>query len=166
MDEHIAVSSPTDLLGWAKGVALGSILTKAGTFLIQPLSGLQTSTQAPIYTLKNLSPPLFSSATLRSNEAEKWVTLYTAQFDEADTAVTITIKAEAAEPNLTQARLTITVDIPERGGWPHLKGSEVKLHYKETILQAGVTNAYGRIIFENVDSTLLPDVSFEIKPIS
>lgn len=166
-DEDITVSTATSLLGWAKGVALGSILTKAGTFLIQPLSGLQTSTQATIFTLKHLTPPLLpKAATVRSNETEKWVTLYTAQFDEADTAVAITIKAEAAQPNLTHARLTITVDIPERGGWPHLKGSEVNLHYKDSLLQTGITNAYGRIIFEDIDSTLLPEVSFEIKPLT
>ena len=79
-----------------------------------------------------------------------------------DLEVIITAEAPRRRPSARQ--LTIQVNIPSRGGWPHLAGTEVTLKQGDQILAVQETDAHGETIFENIAAADLPQLIFEIVP--
>jgi hypothetical protein len=91
-------------------------------------------------------------------------TLFRLPIQAPDAGLNVTIQAETARAAPDRCTLTVSVDIPSRGGWPHLAGTEV------TLCQAGRepdqewTDAYGEALFENVPVAKLSGLVIEVLP--
>jgi hypothetical protein len=79
-----------------------------------------------------------------------------------DTEITITAEEERADP--TRCTVTVKVNIPSRGGWPNLAGTEVVLKRGELELDTQTTDAHGEVAFEGVATEDLAHLVFEIVP--
>lgn len=60
--------------------------------------------------------------------------------------------------------LTVAVDIPSRGGWPHLGGTEIILKQNEAIIGTKITNSFGQTVFEGIATDSLGQLTLEIIP--
>jgi hypothetical protein len=76
----------------------------------------------------------------------------------------VTITAEPKRDDSTACTLIVEVNIPSRGGWPHLANTEVMLKRNDTTLAARVTDAFGKAIFEEIALDELPLFAFELTP--
>ncbi len=76
----------------------------------------------------------------------------------------IIIMAESMRRQANQCTITVHVNIPSRGGWPNLAGTEVTLKRKEEKLTTHRTNAHGQTVFEGIPTTEFAHLSFEIIP--
>jgi hypothetical protein len=76
----------------------------------------------------------------------------------------VTIAAETKPDTSTTCTIIVEVDIPSRGGWPHLAKTEVTLKRKETTLAIRTTDTFGKAIFEGITSAELPLLIFTITP--
>lgn len=81
---------------------------------------------------------------------------------EDDLAVTITV----AERRDSPARCTVMVhvDIPSRNGWPHLAGSQVSVKARGAALVRQTTDAFGNVVFEDIERDALERLTFTIVP--
>ena len=82
------------------------------------------------------------------------------QIDDLD--VRISAEAQRRDPQLLT--LEVAVDIPSRGGWPHLAGSVVTLRRGADLIDEQETDAFGKAVFDNVPTADLPLILFEITP--
>jgi hypothetical protein len=83
---------------------------------------------------------------------------------EAGQDLEVTITAEPTRDDSTSCTLIVEVNIPSRGGWPHLANTEVILKQNETTLATRVTDAFGKAIFEEIALAELPLLAFEMTP--
>jgi hypothetical protein len=84
------------------------------------------------------------------------------QVPDADLNVTIQAEGERAAPE--RCTLCVLVDIPSRGGWPNLAGTEVTLKQAGNAPSLAWTDAYGEAIFEGVPVENLAGLVIEIMP--
>jgi hypothetical protein len=91
--------------------------------------------------------------------------LYQMTVSDADPDLTVTITAEQVAAHPTQCVASVDVEIPSRGGWPNLAGSEIVLRQGDRILGIQQTDAFGTTMFEDLNLDDLPRLSFEIIPI-
>lgn len=75
----------------------------------------------------------------------------------------VRIEAEAQRRNPQQVTIEVEVDIPSRGGWPHLAGSTVTLRRDDGLLDQQETDAFGKAVFEDVSTDDLPQLSFTVE---
>lgn len=66
----------------------------------------------------------------------------------ADLRVTVTCQPMLDRPD--RCAIVIRVEIPSRGGWPHLKGTRVTLQRGEAPLGELETDAFGTVVFPNL----------------
>lgn len=76
----------------------------------------------------------------------------------------VSIHAEPRPRQPGRIDLAVGVDIPSRGGWPNLAGSAVTLRRGSDVLDQQDTDAFGKVVFEDVPVDDLPSLSFEIAP--
>ena len=81
---------------------------------------------------------------------------------EADLNVTIQAEGERAAPD--RCTLSVQVEIPSRGGWPHLAGTEVTLRQSIGEPSQEWTDAYGEAVFEGVPIENLAGLVIEVVP--
>jgi hypothetical protein len=84
------------------------------------------------------------------------------QVPDADLNVTIQAEGEHAAPG--RCTLCVRVDIPSRGGWPHLAGTEVTLKQDGHEPSLAWTDAYGKAVFESVPIENLAGLVIDIMP--
>lgn len=79
-----------------------------------------------------------------------------------DFEAVISVATRLKDP--TQCNITIKVNIPSRGGWPNLAGTEVILKREGTTIATQATNAFGQVVFKEITPAELTKLSFEITP--
>ncbi len=77
----------------------------------------------------------------------------------------VRIEAELQRRNPQQMTIEVEVDIPSRGGWPHLAGSTVTLRRGDVVLDQQETDAFGKAMFEDVSAQDLPQLSFTVEAV-
>jgi hypothetical protein len=76
----------------------------------------------------------------------------------------VRIEAEPQRDDPQRMAVEVEVDIPSRGGWPHLAGTVVTLRRGDDLLDQQETDAFGKAVFEDVLPEDLPLLVFEITP--
>jgi hypothetical protein len=79
-----------------------------------------------------------------------------------DLQATITVEDMRADP--AYCTVTVEADIPSRGGWPNLAGTEVMLKRGELELDTQRTDAHGEVVFEGIATDDLAHLVVEITP--
>lgn len=74
----------------------------------------------------------------------------------------VRIEAELQRRNPQQMTVEVEVDIPSRGGWPHLAGSIVTLRRGDAVLDQQETDAFGKAVFDAIQVVDLAQIAFEI----
>jgi len=130
-------------------------LNELGHVIIEFSAEVLRAFQLPAYQ------PAYAMAGLRAKLPR---TLCQISLKEAvkDTEITITAEEKRADP--TRCTVVVKVNIPSRGGWPNLAGTEVVLKRGELELDTQKTDAHGEVVFEGVATDDLARLVFEIKP--
>jgi hypothetical protein len=76
----------------------------------------------------------------------------------------VVISAEAVHGQANQVMLVVEVRIPSRGGWPNLAGSSVTLQ-RADLVETQITDAFGKVVFNNLSPDELEQINFEISPL-
>ena len=61
-------------------------------------------------------------------------------------------------------QIIVETEIPSRGGWPHWANTTVNLKQAETVVQTRLTDAFGKVVFDAIEATNLPQLKVEIMP--
>lgn len=77
----------------------------------------------------------------------------------------VRIEAEPQRGDPQRMIIEVEVNIPSRGGWPHLAGTIVSLRGGDDLLDQQETDAFGKALFEDVPSEDVPLLVFEITPL-
>jgi hypothetical protein len=116
-------------------------------FSAELLRALQPPTLQPAYaTTKAQSPRTLCQFSLKTQDLE------------------VAIAAEEQRGDPAHCTVSVEVNIPSRGGWPQLAGTEVTLRRDELQLQTQRTDAFGKALFEGIASDDLARLIFEITP--
>lgn len=110
--------------------------------------------------LRSLPGPALQPALLKSDAPAGL------RYELADAVDDLAVRIEAEPQPRNPQRLTVEVevDIPSRGGWPHLAGSVVALRRGDELLDRQETDPFGKAVFEDVAAADLPQLVFEIAP--
>ncbi|MEZ4664273.1 MAG: hypothetical protein R2911_42625 [Caldilineaceae bacterium] len=81
-----------------------------------------------------------------------------------DLNVEIGVKPDPAVPG--QCHVAAWVGIPSREGWPNWKNSRIEMRMGQQILQSQLTDAFGRVLFDPIDLADLPQLTFEVTPVT
>ncbi|MEZ4866943.1 MAG: hypothetical protein R3C14_36815 [Caldilineaceae bacterium] len=76
----------------------------------------------------------------------------------------VTLAAREMRRNPEQCVLTVTAEIPSRGGWPALAGTAVTLSIGATTVAMRQTDAFGKAVFEGIARTDLGDLRLTVAP--
>ncbi|MFN8459062.1 MAG: zf-HC2 domain-containing protein [Anaerolineae bacterium] len=76
----------------------------------------------------------------------------------------VIIMVETMPRQTNHCAITVQINIPSRGGWPNLAGTEVTLKRNEVKLTTHITNAFGQTIFEGIPTADFTQLSFELLP--
>ena len=116
--------------------------------------------------LDSLAPPTQHLAYAKEAPGASPKTLLEYHLDEIeDLEVKISGKQTAKQQTAKQqdvCSLAVSVNIPSRGGWPNLVGTDVTLSRDGEVLSTGQTDAFGNIIFHNIATEHLPTLEFKI----
>jgi hypothetical protein len=126
-------------------------LDELGRLVIQWTADLLASLQGPA-----LQPAMLKSgapAGLRYELAD--------ELD--DLAVRIDAEPQRGDPQ--RWTVEVAVDIPSRGGWPHLAGSVVTLRRGDVLLDQQETDPFGKALFDDVPASDLPQLSFTVEAV-
>jgi hypothetical protein len=116
-------------------------------FSAELLRALQPPTLQPAYAMtKAQSPRTLCQFSLKTQDLE------------------VVIAAEEQRDDPAHCTVSVEVNIPSRGGWPQLAGTEVILKHDELQLRTQRTDAFGKALFEGIVSDDLARLSFEITP--
>ena len=77
----------------------------------------------------------------------------------------VCIEAEPQWGDPQRMAVEVEVDIPSRGGWPHLAGNLVTLRSGADLIDEQETDAFGKVVFENVPAVDLPRLSIAVKAV-
>ena len=137
---NFAYLSPPQAVGrpW-RWDALGRLVIRFSTEL---LAALQTPALRPAY------------AYLKSSASGGWH--MEAGSAAEDLHVQVHVETQRRDPSLVTVELD--VDIPSRGGWPHLADMRIALRRGETLLAEQLTDPFGKAVFENIPAAALPEL--------
>lgn len=68
------------------------------------------------------------------------------------------------DPEERRRSLIVTVEIPSRGGWPNLAGSEVRLLRAGELLATQRTDAFGAALFTGLTAEEVPQLALTVRP--
>ena len=111
--------------------------------------------------LAGLQGPALQPAFLKSDTPAA----LTYELTDAADDLHVRIEAESQRRNPQQMTIEVAVDIPSRGGWPHLAGSIVTLQRGDELLDQQETDSFGKVVFEDVSATDLPQLSFTVEAV-
>ena len=123
-------------------------LDELGRLVIQFTAGL----------LAGLQGPAWQPATLKGDAVAGLRYELAGAVD--DLAVRIEVEPQRRDPQ--RVTVEVEVDIPSRGGWPHLAGSAVTLRRGDEVLDQQETDPFGKAVFEDVPAADLALLSFTI----
>jgi hypothetical protein len=116
--------------------------------------------------LRTLQPPpsqlAYAKNALKSSRSSR--TLCQFALKEAIQDLDVTITAKELPENPTHCTVIIEVNIPSKGGWPHLAGTEVTFKHQGKVLETQRTDAFGQAILEGIATDDLTRLVFEIAP--
>lgn len=112
------------------------------------------------------TPPQPSYATFGVKGATTRKPLWQLRVDEGREDLEVHITAEGIGNQPTACSLVVDVNIPSRGGWPNLEGTEVVLKRDDVELDSQTTDAFGKVVFTGIATADLPRLIFEIQPIT
>lgn len=109
--------------------------------------------------LASLSGPALQPAMLKSAAPAGL------RYELADAVDDLAVRIEAEPQRGDPQRWTVevAVDIPSRGGWPHLAGSLVTLRRGDATLDQQETDPYGKALFDDLPASALPQLSFTVE---
>jgi predicted SprT family Zn-dependent metalloprotease len=128
-------------------------LDEFGRLIIGFSADLLRAFQLPAYQ------PAYAMTGLKSKSSRILCQL---SLKEAVEDVEVTITAEEMRADPTRCTVVVEVNIPSRGGWPNLAGTEVMLKRDELELDTQTTDAYGEAVFEGIATNDLAHLIFEI----
>ncbi len=109
--------------------------------------------------LQALQPPALQPGYLKDGRPAPLELAVTGQVDDLE----VRIGAEPAPSHPDQYDVEVEVDVPSRGGWPHLSGIKVALRRGDgEVMAAGETDAFGKIVFDHIPADDLRVLRFEI----
>ncbi len=111
--------------------------------------------------LASLSGPALQPAMLKSAAPAGLRYELTDELDD----LRVRIDAEPQRGDPTQWTVEVDVDIPSRGGWPHLAGNLVTLRSGADLIDEQETDAFGKVVFENVPAVDLPQLSIAVEAV-
>lgn len=117
-------------------------LDKLGRLIVEFSIDVLRTFQGPAYQ------PAYAVAGLKSRSSLRTLCQFSLQEAVNDLEVTITAEEMRADP--TRCTVIVTVNIPSRGGWPNLAGTEVVLKRGELEVGVQTTDAYGEAVFEEI----------------
>ncbi|MER2599549.1 MAG: hypothetical protein ABTQ73_08520 [Caldilineales bacterium] len=104
--------------------------------------------------LAALQVPALRPAYLKSSAAGGW------QMEAGDAAddlrVQVQVEPQRRSPDLVTVE--VEVDVPSRGGWPHLADLRVTLRQGDTLLAEQLTDPFGKAVFEQIPAATLPQL--------
>lgn len=109
------------------------------------VAGLQPSAQ-PVY-LKSAAQDLFEISSPDIAD---------------DLAVTLAAREMRRKPE--SCAITVTAEIPSRGGWPNLGETEITLTLDDQESETQYTDAFGKAVFSGIDKGKLAGLSVTVKP--
>lgn len=124
--------------------ALGRLIVALSVDFIR---SLQPLTLQPAYHKAHASQPFFE---------------LTAPALAADLQVTLVAKPMRGEAS--RYTVTVTVDIPSRGGWPHLAGIVVVFKVGDQVLKREATDAFGKASLTGLDQEALSQLVVDVTP--
>lgn len=130
-------------------------LDELGRLIVELTDALLEAVQAPP------RQPAYALAGLKSDAPG---TLFTLPIPVPEADLDVTIQAARARAAPDRCTLYVQVDIPSRGGWPHLAGTEVTLVQPEGDPLQEWTDAYGEAVFEGVPVEKLGGLVIEVMP--
>ena len=80
----------------------------------------------------------------------------------SDLIVTIAVNTPRRQPEA--CIVSVTADIPSRGGWPNLGGTTVKLALDDATIATGTTDAFGKVAFAGIARTDLSRLQLTVIP--
>lgn len=114
-------------------------------------------------SLFSLQRPLaLASIPVKSTRSSK--TLLELPLEEKANDLEVGIAVEERKDNAAICTIFVDVNIPSRGGWPNLDGTEVTLKRGEATLAAHPTDVFGKVVFEDIATDDLTHLVFEITP--
>ncbi len=131
-------------------------LDELGRLIIQLSTELVRTLQLPAYQ------SVYGTARLKSDKSQR--VLCQLSLREAIEDLEVSITAEEVRDDPTRCIVIVEVNIPSRGGWPNLAGTEVTLKRGEQKLETQQTDAFGKAVFEGIPTEDLAHLVFEIAP--
>lgn len=109
--------------------------------------------------LAALQPPM-QPAHLKSSTRDLFAVTSPAITD--DLSVTLAGKTMRRQPDYST--ITVTAEIPSRGGWPHLGGTTVTLAIGEDLVETRETDAFGKVVFAGIALADLARLRITVEP--
>lgn len=81
-----------------------------------------------------------------------------------DLNVEIGVKPDRTNPS--NCHVAAWIAIPSLEGWPNWKNSLVVMKIGDEKLQSQATDAFGRVLFDPIEMALLPQLTFEVTPVT
>jgi glutaredoxin len=131
-------------------------LDELGRLIIELSAEVVRAFQPPVYR------PAFATTRHKSSQSQR--TLCQLSLKEAIKGMEVSIAAEETKKNAALCTIVVEVNIPSRGGWPHLADTEVTIRRGETHLDTQLTDAFGKAVFKEIATGDLARLTFEIKP--
>jgi len=131
-------------------------LDEWGRLIIRFSAELVRTLQSPAYR------PAYAAAGLKSARSQRILCRLSLQEAVEDLEVTVTVEEERDAPG--RCTIIVEVNIPSRGGWPNLAGTQVTLKRGERELGTQWTDAFGKAVFDGISTADLPHLTFEITP--
>lgn len=75
----------------------------------------------------------------------------------------VQVHVEPQRRNPALVTLELDVDVPSRGGWPHLDDIRVALRRGEVLLAEQLTDPFGKVVFEDIPAATLPELMIVVK---
>lgn len=114
--------------------------------------------------LRSLRPPAlqpaYAAAGLKSGESQETLIA----LEETINELQVIIRAKRIESDPALCTVDVQVNIPGRGGWPNLADTEVVLKRNNQTLETQQTDAFGKVVFEEIVTADLAQLVFVITP--
>jgi hypothetical protein len=108
-------------------------------------------------------PPAYGLVGLKAGQSFRTLAKFSLEGAIEDLEMVITVEEKRDDP--ARCTIVVEVNIPSRGGWPHLAGTEVTIRQNKLALDTRLTDAFGRAVFEAIPTSALSQLVFEIVPV-